>query len=97
MSKNKSSVPFVGFLFVIFAEFHRVVVFIHACISLVLDTANGLSGLMLGSSVFTDLKIYFKSFTPKFIKFLFLKVTLRYQSCTMWTESGTEKASALGR
>ena len=48
-------------LFGVIAEFHRNVIFFHACISLVLDIAIRQSWLMFGSSVFTDLKISVES------------------------------------
>ena len=52
-------------LFGVLAEFHRDVILIHACISScispVLDIAKRQSWLMLGSSVFTDLKISVES------------------------------------
>ena len=48
-------------LFGVIAEFHRNVIFIRACISSVLDIASRQSWLMLGSSVFTDLKISVES------------------------------------
>ena len=44
-------------MFGVIAEFHRNVIFIHSCFSPVLDIAGRQSLLMLGSSVFTDLKI----------------------------------------